>query len=73
MLRHGNVLKNLTVPVSAGLLTDVDSYFEALTAYRKATPTRLCRYSRQRHSLRSKTRRRWRTTLTRTNQSGTRS
>jgi len=34
MLRHGGVLRHLAVPVSAGLLTDVDRYFEALTAYR---------------------------------------
>jgi len=38
MLRHGKVLQNLTVPVSAGLLTDVDAYFEALTAYRQGNP-----------------------------------
>lgn len=38
MLRHGGVLRNLTVPVSAGLLTDVESYFAALTAYRSGDP-----------------------------------
>lgn len=38
MLRHGGVLRNLTVPVSAGLLTDVESYFDALTAYRSGDP-----------------------------------
>lgn len=34
MLRHGGVLRHLAVPVSAGLLTDVESYFSALDAYR---------------------------------------
>ena len=38
MLRHGGILRNLTVPVSAGLLTDVESYFDALTAYRNGEP-----------------------------------
>lgn len=34
MLRHGGLTKNVTVPVSAGLLRDTDGYFNALTAYR---------------------------------------
>lgn len=38
MLRHGGVLRHLTVPVSAGLLTDIESYFDALTAYRAGDP-----------------------------------
>ncbi|MFF1635489.1 Fic family protein [Leifsonia sp. NPDC058248] len=38
MLRHGGVLRHLAVPVSAGLLTDVDSYFDALTEYRTGDP-----------------------------------
>jgi Fic family protein len=33
-LRHKGLTRNVTVPVSAGLLTDTDAYFEALTAYR---------------------------------------
>lgn len=34
MLRHADVTRRLTVPVSAGLLTDTAAYFAALTAYR---------------------------------------
>lgn len=34
MLRAGRVTLNVTVPVSAGLLGDMDGYFCALTAYR---------------------------------------
>ena len=34
LLRHHGVTRSITVPVSAGLLTDVDGYFAALTAYR---------------------------------------
>lgn len=35
MLRHADVTRRLTVPVSAGLLTDTSAYFRALTAYRE--------------------------------------
>lgn len=35
MLRHADVTRRLTVPVSAGLLTDTRGYFDALTAYRE--------------------------------------
>jgi len=35
MLRHSGVTRRLTVPVSAGLLTDTSAYFTALTAYRE--------------------------------------
>ncbi len=35
MLKRAGATTRLTIPVSAGLLVDVDSYFEALTAYRK--------------------------------------
>lgn len=38
MLRHKGLTRNVTVPVSAGLLTDTDSYFAALTAYRDGDP-----------------------------------
>ncbi|HAS11126.1 MAG TPA: cell filamentation protein Fic [Acidimicrobiaceae bacterium] len=37
-LRNKNLTKHATVPVSAGLLTDVDSYFAALTQYRAGDP-----------------------------------
>ena len=39
MLRGHGLTKNVTVPVSAGLLTDTTSYFGALTAYRTGDPT----------------------------------
>lgn len=35
MLRHSGVTRALTVPVSAGLLTDTSAYFHALTDYRE--------------------------------------
>lgn len=35
MLRHSRVTRTLTVPVSAGLLTDTSGYFQALTDYRE--------------------------------------
>lgn len=34
MLRNKRLTRQVTVPVSAGLLTDTNSYFQALTAYR---------------------------------------
>ncbi|HVK29982.1 MAG TPA: Fic family protein [Nocardioides sp.] len=34
LLRHADVTRRLTVPVSAGLLTDTSAYFRALTDYR---------------------------------------
>ncbi|HVH44820.1 MAG TPA: Fic family protein [Labilithrix sp.] len=34
MSRHSGLTQRMTVPVSAGLLADVDSYFESLTQYR---------------------------------------
>ncbi len=34
MLRHGGLTRNVTVPVSAGLLHDAEAYFRALTEYR---------------------------------------
>ncbi|MBF6085437.1 Fic family protein [Nocardia cyriacigeorgica] len=34
MLRAKELTPNVTVPIAAGLLTDVDAYFSALTAYR---------------------------------------
>ncbi|MFL4474157.1 Fic family protein [Paeniglutamicibacter sp. MACA_103] len=38
MLRHGGLTRNVTVPVSAGLLHDTDAYFRALTEYRAGNP-----------------------------------
>jgi len=38
MLRHGQLTRNVTVPVSAGLLSDTSAYFSALTAYRQGDP-----------------------------------
>jgi Fic family protein len=35
MLRHAGLVRNVTVPISAGLLVAVDDYFDALTAYRE--------------------------------------
>lgn len=39
LLRRYELTRAVTVPVSAGLLTDVDSYFAALTAYRDGDPS----------------------------------
>lgn len=38
ILRNKRLTRQVTVPVSAGLLTDTDSYFQALTAYREGDP-----------------------------------
>jgi Fic family protein len=38
MLRHGHLTRNVTVPVSAGLLSDTSAYFDALTTYRVGDP-----------------------------------
>ena len=38
MLRGPGLTRNVTVPVSAGLLTDTAAYFEAFTAYRAGNP-----------------------------------
>jgi Fic family protein len=43
MLRRKGLTRNVTVPVSAGLLTDTDSYFAALTAYREGNPAPIVR------------------------------
>lgn len=39
MLRNKRLTRQVTVPVSAGLVTDTDSYFQALTAYREGDPS----------------------------------
>lgn len=41
MLKHGNATTRTTVPVSAGLLSDTSTYFDALTAYREGDPNRI--------------------------------
>lgn len=38
MLRAKGVTRSITIPVSAGLLVDVDAYFRALTEYRDGDP-----------------------------------
>lgn len=38
MLRHSGLIRNVTVPISAGLLRDVDRHFEVLTSYRQGDP-----------------------------------
>lgn len=38
MLKQGGATTRATIPVSAGLLADTDSYFVALTAYRNGDP-----------------------------------
>jgi Fic family protein len=38
MLRAKDLTRNVTVPVSAGLLTDTDGYFAALTGFRRGDP-----------------------------------
>lgn len=38
MLRHGQLTRHVTVPVSAGLLSDTGAYFDALIAYRGGDP-----------------------------------
>lgn len=50
MLRHGELTKRVTVPISAGLLTDTASYFAALMTYRQGDPVpiveQLCQAAR---------------------------
>ena len=38
LLRAKGLTRNVTIPVSAGLLTDVDAYFAALNSYRSGDP-----------------------------------
>ncbi len=38
MLRRGGLTREVTVPVSAGLLRDTGAYFDALSAYREGDP-----------------------------------
>lgn len=50
MLRHAELTKRVTVPISAGLLTDTAAYFAALMTYRDGDPIpiveQLCQASR---------------------------
>jgi Fic family protein len=39
MLRSRELVRNVTVPISAGLLTDPGRYFDALTSYRDGDPS----------------------------------
>lgn len=39
MLRHKGLTRNVTIPVSAGILVDVERYFDALTRFRAGDPT----------------------------------
>ena len=43
MLKHRGVASHVTVPVSAGLLANVEAYHEALTAYRTGDPEQIIR------------------------------
>jgi Fic family protein len=43
VLSGKELTRNVTVPVSAGLLTDLDSYFAALTDYRRGRPEPIVR------------------------------
>jgi len=43
MLRYRGVTRNVAIPVSAGLLADVDGYHAALTAYRRGDPNPIVR------------------------------
>lgn len=43
MLRGHGLTRNVTVPVSAGLLADTSSYFDSLTAYRDGDPAPIVR------------------------------
>lgn len=38
LLRAKRITRNVTVPVSASLLTDIDHYFDALAEYRRGRP-----------------------------------
>jgi Fic family protein len=41
MLRGHGLTRNVTVPVSAGLLTNTQAYFDSLTAYRRGEPAKI--------------------------------
>jgi Fic family protein len=43
MMRGKALTRSVTVPISAGLLTDTRSYFEALTRYREGDPSAIIR------------------------------
>lgn len=41
LLRRRSITRNVTVPISAGLLVDTDAYFASLTAYRNGDPNEI--------------------------------
>jgi Fic family protein len=43
LMRSKRITRNVTIPVSAGLLTNLDSYFDALTEYRRGRPEPIVR------------------------------
>ncbi|HXR21704.1 MAG TPA: Fic family protein [Acidimicrobiales bacterium] len=43
LMRSKRITRNVTIPVSAGLLTNLDSYFDALTEYRLGRPEPIVR------------------------------
>ena len=43
MLRHARLTRNVTVPLSAGLLSNTSAYFDALTKYRVGDPLPILR------------------------------
>lgn len=43
ILRNKRIAVNTTVPISAGLLTDLDGYFDALTTYREGDASEIVR------------------------------
>ena len=43
MLKNKELTRKVTVPISAGLLTDTESYFDALTSYRQGDPVPIVR------------------------------
>ncbi len=44
ILRNKGLTENVTVPVSAGLLVNVDDYFKALNEYRAGDPAPIVRH-----------------------------
>ena len=43
LMRSKRITRNVTIPVSAGLLTNLDGYFDALTEYRRGRPEPIVR------------------------------
>ena len=55
LLKAGGLARTVTVPVSAGLLGDTDTYFAALTAYRAGDPEPIVKVMAEATSQRSAT------------------